>query len=118
MLKTVTLTLTTAALLFTGCSSYPDSAEGVSKAVCTQLKNGTFDQLEQYVAPTQKESFKKSFEQAKIFLKSDMAKKMLSSANCDKADKMKSYDSGKQKFYYGKMKIKVKQFDNTWYFVQ
>jgi len=118
MFKKTTLTIVTIALLFTGCSSYPDSAEGVSKAVCSELKSGNFDQLAQYVVPEQKESFNKTFAKAKVFLASDMAKKMFANMNCDKADKTKSYDNGKQKFYYGQMKIKVKQFDKTWYFVQ
>ena len=118
MLKILTLTLVTTTLLFTGCSSYPDSAEGVAQAVCNDLKNSNFDNLPNYVAPQQKEDFSKSFNQAKAFLSSEMGKKMLSSMNCDKADKVKTYDNGKQKFYFGQAKIKVKQFDNTWYFVQ
>ncbi len=116
LIKIQSILVISISILFTACSSYPESAEGVAKAVCLELKKGSFDQLEQYVAPEEKASFKESFAKSEKFLQSSIAKNMFATMQCDKNDGVQIYDGDRQKFSFGQMKIKVFKQQNRWYF--
>ncbi len=69
MLKHSLLALSTAALLISGCSSYPDDAKGVAIGACEAMKELDFEGMKKYAV---KESHAK-LDQAKAIIENSKA---------------------------------------------
>lgn len=98
MKKTIiTTALVGVALQFTGCSSYPETKEGVAKAACAAFKAQDMDEFKKYLSKETDESVMNKIEKS---LNDEEKAKRYKDVNCEKVVKTKARDS-RTIYYFG-----------------
>lgn len=110
------IVLTTVALVtalnFSGCSSYPETAESVAQAVCEKAKVFDLDGIFAYATPEFVTKTNEFFEKNPD--RKERAKKGLANINCETITKSKTRSNGEKKIYFGRFDIKLVKMDNQW----
>ncbi len=116
MLKKSPLTLITALIIFSGCSSYPDSAQELAKTVCEEIKVANIDDIEAYILS---EDVKK-FQNKKVYFKERLeSKKFIAKRqrlDCSTIVSSESYDANHTEITYNEMEINLYKVQNQWKF--
>ena len=114
--KKTLLAITTLIILFlSGCSSYPDSAEGVAKEICKELKASNLEGMKIYMSAEALLQMKERKEYLEAFFKSPEFAKIKLGFDCNKPTKREELDHGRLKIHFGKdIKVKVKQIHGQW----
>ena len=91
MIKKTVWILTTSALLFmSGCSSYPDTDEGVAEAVCSAFKKGDLEAAKTYMSASALEKTEASEGTIKEFFALPAFQQKARSLDCRKSKKHES----------------------------
>ncbi len=112
--KTVLVVTAVAALLMTGCSSYPDSAMGVGKAVCSAFKKGDLESAKQYMSASALQQTEDSESLISKFFALPEFKEKAAKLNCAMATERKSLSSDHEIIHFGDFNVEVKMIDDEW----
>ena len=100
---------------FNGCSSYPDSAEGVAKEICEDLKAIDFEAMKVYMSAEAILQMKERRKDLEKFFKSPKFAKIKEGIDCTKVTKRRELDHGRIKIHFGDdVKVKLKVIDGQW----
>ncbi len=112
--KTAIVFATVTALFITGCSSYPDSAEGVAEAVCNDFKAGNLNGAESYMSD---EALVQSEENepmiAKFFALPEF-KEQAAGLDCSKPSKTQQLEGDHKIIYFEGFNVEVKKIGSDW----
>ena len=98
-----------------GCSSYPDSAKGVAKAICKELKDTNLEGMKIYMSAEAILQMKERRKYLDEFFKSPEFVMIKKGADCNNPTQIKELDHGRIKVYFGKdIKVKVKELNGQW----
>ena len=115
MIKKTVLVCTAAATLFmTGCSSYPDSANGVAQAVCGAFKAGDLDDAKTYMSVSALKQTADSESVISKFFALPEFKEKAAKLNCIKPTKMRVLDKDHRRIYFGDFNVEVKKIGREW----
>ncbi len=115
MIKKTVLVCTAAATLFvTGCSSYPDSANGVAKAVCGAFKAGDLEGAKTYMSASALQQTADSESVISKFFALPEFKEKAATLNCSKSTKMQVLNKDHRRIYFGGFNVEVKKIGNDW----
>ena len=112
--KTVLAVTVVAALLMTGCSSYPDSAMGVGKAVCDAFKKGDLESAKKYMSVSALQQTQNSESLISKFFALPEFKEKAANLNCAMATDKKVLSSEHEIIYFGDFNVEVKLIDDDW----
>ena len=115
MIKKTVLVCTAAATFFvTGCSSYPDSANGVAKAVCGAFKAGDLEGAKAYMSVSALKQTADSESVISKFFALPEFKEKAATLNCIKPTKTLTLDIDDEKIYFGSFNVEVKKIGGEW----
>ena len=115
MIKKTGLVLGAVTVLFmTGCSSYPDSAMGVGKAVCSEFKKGDLEGAKTYMSTSALEQTANSESTIAKFFALPEFKERAAKLNCVKATETKVLNYDHQIIYFGEFNVEVKVINEEW----
>lgn len=102
-------------LSFNGCSSYPDSAEGVAQKICKEFQSADLQAMKTYMSSEAILQMKKRESYLQDFFKSPEFVQMKTDSDCSHSSKTKQLDHGRLKIYFGKqLRVKVKVIEGQW----
>ena len=115
MVKKTALVLASLTTLFiAGCSSYPESAEGVASAVCSEFKAGNLEGAEAYMSDA---ALKQSAENGSViskFFALPEFKEKAAKLNCSKPTKTSDLNSDHKIIYFEGFNVEVQNIDGDW----
>jgi len=114
-MKKIVLALTVGSLFFmSGCSSYPDSDEGVAEAVCSAFKNGDLEAAKTYMSASALAKTEASEGAIKQFFALPEFKQKARSLDCRKSKKHENLGQDHERFYFGEFNVELKKIDGKW----
>ena len=115
MIKKTALVLASLTTLFiAGCSSYPESAEGVASAVCSEFKAGSLEGAEAYMSDA---ALKQSAENGSViskFFALPEFKEEAARLDCSKPSKTQVIADDQKVIYFEGFSVQVQNIDGDW----
>ncbi len=112
--KTAVVFVTVTALFITGCSSYPDSAEGVAEAVCNDFKAGDLNGAESYMSDAALEQSEENKPVISKFFALPEFKEQAARLDCAKPSKTQQLEGDHKIIYFEGFNVEVKKIDGDW----
>ena len=101
-------------LAFTGCSSYPDSAEGVADAVCSEFKAGDLKGAELYMSDTALAKANENETVISQFFALAEFKEKAAKLDCSKPVKSENLGNDHKVIHFDGFKVELKKMDGDW----
>ena len=115
MIKKTAVVLAAATTLFiTGCSSYPESAEGVASAICGEFKAGNLEGAEAYMSDAALEQSVQNESVISQFFALPEFKEEASRLDCSKPSKTQKFDGNHKIIYVKGFNVEVQKIDGDW----
>ncbi len=113
MIKTFLITVVTAALFLTGCSSYPGTKEAVAKAACRAFIQADIKKMQLYMGEKALKQSQKNSAFIQKFFESDEYRQIKEASDCTKISRTEELEKV-HKLYLGRFKIKLALIDDEW----
>ena len=115
MIKKTAVVLAAATTLFmAGCSSYPESAEGVADAVCSEFKVGNLKGAEVYMSDAALQQARKNESVISQFFALPEFKEEAARLDCSKPSKTQELDGDHKIIYFKGFNVEVQKIDGDW----
>ena len=115
MIKKIAVLLAAATTLFvTGCSSYPDSANGVAKAVCGAFKAGDLEGAKSYMDATALQKTADSERVLSKFFALPEFQEEAARLDCSKPSKTQVIADYQKVIYFEGSNVEVQVVDGNW----
>ena len=115
MIKKTVLALTIGATFFmSGCSSYPETDEGVAEAVCSAFKKGDLEEAKTYMSASALAKTKANEGVIKKFFALPEFKQKARGLDCRKSKEHESLGQDHERFYFGEFNVEIKKIDGKW----
>jgi len=115
MMKKVVLALAVGSMLFiSGCSSYPETDEGVAEAVCSAFKKGDLEAAKTYMSADALVKTEANEGEIKKFFALPQFQQKARGLDCRKSKKHENLGEGHERFYFGEFNVEIKKIDGKW----
>lgn len=115
MIKKTAVVLAAATTLFiTGCSSYPESAEGVASAICSEFKAGNLEGAEAYMSDVALEQSVQNESVISQFFALPEFKEEASRLDCSQPSKTQVLADDQKIIYFKGFNVEVQKIDGDW----
>ena len=115
MIQKMILALGVGSVLFmSGCSSYPETDEGVAEAVCSAFKKGNLEEAKTYMSASALAKTKTNEGVIKKFFALPEFKQKARGLNCSKSKEHESLGQDHERFYFGEFNVEIKKIDGQW----
>jgi hypothetical protein len=115
MMKKAVLALTVGSVFFmSGCSSYPETDEGVAEAVCSAFKKGDLNAAKTYMSADALAKTEANEGVIKKFFALPEFKQKTKGLDCRKSNKHENLAKDHERFYFGEFNVEIKKIDGKW----
>ncbi len=114
MKKAVLAIVVGSVLFMSGCSSYPETDEGVAEAVCSAFKKGDLEAAKTYMSAEALAKTEANEGTIKQFFALPEFKQKARGLDCRKSKRHENLGQGHERFYFGEFNVEIKKIDGKW----